>query len=299
MAMRAKGALFFVLAAAAARAGDPPAPDSIATAKKDFATIKSLGSPADAGSLLPSMDMKDLGPSPGAHIDAPPALPDPDALLDPTKKKEKEGTGNWLVDAMDKKSDRSSPTGKDSSLKSDPDLLRSGDRTLERGDREAQASPDARDKAGESEMAESVVNPLDSFMAGWISTRDHDLLLPTVKSDGAVAGGAGRTHAEGLDDLDLGQGTPSDGPIPSPEVAGWSEAKPDSNPFITALELDSAPQGRIFSTPDTSGFAPTALQNGPAAMGVDPAALDSGRTFIPDFAQPSDDDKYFKQMKKF
>ena len=141
--------------------GDPPAPDSIATAKKDFATIRSLASPTDAASVLPSMDMKDLGPSPGAHIDAPPALQDPDALLDPTRKKEKEGTGNWLVDAMDKKSDRASPTGKDSALRSDQELLRGGDRTADRGDRESQASSDARDKAGEREIADAVVNPLD------------------------------------------------------------------------------------------------------------------------------------------
>jgi hypothetical protein len=297
--MRARGVLIFLLAATAARAGDPPAPDSIATAKKDFATIRSLASPTDAASVLPSMDMKDLGPSPGAHIDAPPALQDPDALLDPTRKKEKEGTGNWLVDAMDKKSDRASPTGKDSALRSDQELLRGGDRTADRGDRESQASSDARDKAGEREIADAVVNPLDSFMAGWISTRDHDLLLPAGKSDGAAAGVSGRTHPDGLEDLDTVQATPSESPFPSPEAGGWAESKPDSNPFIAALELDPSPQVRFFSAPDSSGFAPSAPQTGPAATAVDPMPLDTGRTFIPDFAQPSDDDKYFKQMKKF
>jgi predicted transcriptional regulator len=33
--------------------------------------------------------------------------------------------------------------------------------------------------------------------------------------------------------------------------------------------------------------------------GFDTPAADASRSFIPDFAQPTDDDKYFKQMKRF
>jgi hypothetical protein len=298
MAMRAKGALLILLAAVA-RAGDPPAPDPITTAKKDFATIKSLSSPADPASVLPSMDLKDLGPSPGAHVDSPAPLPDTEAVLDPTKKKEKEGTGNWLVDAMDKKSDRPTTSrGRDDGLKSDPDLLRDADRSGAPAERDPQASAEAGEK-GDRAAAAPAINPLDSFMAGWISAHDHDLLLPVAKSGGAQAPDAGTAQAESVAGLDPGPGGISDSLLPSPEGARWADSRPDSNPFIAALDFDPAPPIRLLAAPDASGFAPTGLQNGGSGPGVDPRPADASRTFIPDFAQPSDDDKYFRQMKKF
>ena len=58
----------------------------------------------------------------------------------------------------------------------------------------------------------------------------------------------------------------------------------------------------INVAPDVSGFAPVELQDVPRGMsssGVDSRPIDTPRSFIPDFAQPDDDDKYFKQLKKF
>jgi len=301
MAMRARAALLLLLAASLARADDPAPADPIASAKKDFATIKSLSSPSDTGQVLPSMDLKDLGPSPSTrtHISAPPPLADPDAALDPAKKKEKEGTGNWLVDAMDKKSDRqASSKGRDDPLKADEDFLRDGDAAGSQGDRDSQAASEAREKAGDKELAGAVVNPLDSFMAGWISARDHDLLIP-ARSDAGQAGDAPRPHPDSLAEIDLGVAASSDSPLPSPEGAGWADSRPASNPFVAALELDPVPAIRFFSAPEASGFGPAGPVAAPSAPGIDPRPLDSGRTFVPDFAQPTDDDKYFKQLKKF
>src|ERR1019366_7039617 len=108
--MRSRCALLLLLAAAAAGAAEQPEPaaDSITATKKDLATVKALGAPVEGASALPSVDMKAISPGPGAaRVDAPAALPaDDEASLDPSKRKDKEGTGNWLVDAMDKKSGR-------------------------------------------------------------------------------------------------------------------------------------------------------------------------------------------------
>ena len=140
--MRARAALLllFLLAAPLARAGDPPPADPIASAKKDFATIKSPSGPSDTGSsALPTLDMKDLGPSPGTRPDAPVPLVDPDASLDPSKKKAKQGTGNWLVDAMDKKDDRQRGSrGRDDLQKGDRDLLAGDDESSDKGERDPQ-----------------------------------------------------------------------------------------------------------------------------------------------------------------
>src|ERR1700679_1944171 len=108
--MRAALALLFAFTAALARAGAPPAPaaDSIADARKDLASIKAPQGQGDTAVAVPLMDMKDLGPGPGGPRLEVPTLEsqEKDASLDPTKKKV--GTGNWLVDAMEKKSDGSS-----------------------------------------------------------------------------------------------------------------------------------------------------------------------------------------------
>ena len=104
--MRAPRPLLFLVIATCARAADPtPAPtDSIAAAKADLAAIRSPQAQAEAGPALPSLDIKDISAGPtvtspdlGAILAAPEAELGPDGL-----KKKKEGTGNWLVDAMDK-----------------------------------------------------------------------------------------------------------------------------------------------------------------------------------------------------
>jgi hypothetical protein len=296
--MRATAAFLLLLAAPLARAGEPPPADPIASAKKDFQSIKSLTGQSDPGTALPTLDMKDLGPSPGSRPDAPAPLADPEAALDPSKKKAKEGTGNWLVDAMDKKDDRQRPSkGRDEGRKGDEDLLHDGEKTGDQAERDPQESRESREKTEESETPKAAMNPLDSFMAGWISTRDHDLLLP-AKSEAAAD--TGRARVEALPEMDSPQPGLADSLLPSPEGAAWADSKAAPNPFLAVLDLEPAPQVQFFSAPaDPAGLAPASPLASPSVSGSDPRALDAGRTFIPEFAQPSDDDKYFPQMKKF
>jgi len=300
--MRARAALILFLAAAVARAGDSPAPasdapapDSIATAKKGLAEIKALSAPSDSASTLPAIDMKEIGPGPVPEArDAPSlALAETDESLDPAKKKDKEGTGNWLVDAMDKKSDSAkSPNGRDDLSKGNAELLKDGDRDGSPGDGE---SEDARERAADKAAAQ---NPLDSFMGGWISARDHDLLVPMAKGDGN-AGDAGRNRADEPSQLDLGQPGLEEDVLPAPDSAAWGDSRASSNPFIALMDPDPAASVKPFAAPDSGGFAQPAFPGGPVSSGVDARPIDAGRDIIPDFAQPSDDDKYFKQMKKF
>jgi len=305
--MRARVALLLCLAVAVARAGDPPAgaPDPIASARKDFAAIKSSSTPADSGPTLPSMDLKDLGPGPGGNPPVPTVLlPDGESTLDPGKKKEKEGTGNWLVDAMDKKPGKaSSARGKDDPLRGDPDSPRDADRPGLPGEKEAEAAGEGRDKAAPKEPAEQVYNPLESFMGGWISARDHELLLPAAKADGPAGGDLARARAESLPGLDLGSGgAPAENLLPSIDPGAWGEAKAAANPYLAALDLEPAAPVRSFASPEAPGFSPLFLGDSPRGItnfGVDPRPADGNHPFVPDFALPADDDKYFKQMKRF
>jgi len=306
--MRVSGTLLIAVIGAAALGGDPPAPasDSIADAKKDLAGVKASAGQTESGAPLPTLDMKDVSPGPlGARAEAPVLMtPEKDSSLDPAKKKE--GTGNWLVDAMDKKSDRSQGSrarDKEDGLRGDQDLLRGDDRLGARGDKDSASQDDARDKAGPREPGESVYNPLDSFMGRWVSARDHDLLLPGSKSDGLAAAGLDRAHADMLPGLDLGQPGSFGESLPSPaDAAAFSDPREGANPYLAVLGLAPAPQAKSFLSPELTGTSPFGLpeiSSGVSTMGATARPADSSRTFVPDFAQPSEDDKYFKQMKRF
>jgi hypothetical protein len=303
----AAGAFILVLAAAPIRADNAPAPaaDSIAAAKKDFATIKSSSLAPDSTSALPALDMKDMGPTPGAQgITAPaPLASDKETSLDPTKKSK--GTGNWLVDAMDK--ERNSENAKpsrpgDERLKADADLEADPDKAESAGAKDEASGREARDSASPREPTDHVYNPLDSFMASWVSARDHDLLVPTSKGE-APGGVEAAPHSDVSAGPDpMPSGSLVDMLLPAPDTASWEETKPEANPFVAPSDSEPAPAVRFFSGADSSGFAPFGLtdavptggQSGPAAQ-----SADGPRNYLPDFAQPSDDDKYFKQMKRF
>jgi hypothetical protein len=298
--MRAWVAGILLLSAAQARADDTPPADSIAGAKKDLAAVKSLSNPTLAAPSLPTLDMKDIGPAPGARFEAPSLIPVPDTTFDPTKKQDKAGTGNWLVDAMDK-SDRSQQRGRDGSRRADTGAAKGTDRMGAPDDREAPGASDERgseaDRADEKEPAQRVVNPLDAFMSGWVSARDHDLLVPKAGADGGLGSDAPAAGAETIPGLDAE--TPgADGFLQGPSAGGWQESRPEANPFVAAFAPQAPAALHFFSGPEESVFEPAGLGALPApsagARGAEPE-----RSFIPDFALPTDDDKYFKQLKKF
>jgi hypothetical protein len=289
--MRLSVTLLLVAAAAAARGADAPAADSIAQARKDIATIKAPAPQQDPAAVQPPPDTRDLGPVQEAPRQDTRSLLDPDLSLDPAKKKQ--GTGNWLVDAMDKNSDHSqSPKGRD-------DLLRDGESPDSRIEAALQ---DGREKPASKEATGPAYNPLDAFMGGWISARDHELLLPAGKGDGLAAGDPGKGRADMLPGLDLAQAQAAEIALPAPDAAGPVDGKA-SNPYLSVMDsLAPASTLKIFVAPDVSGFVPAAPvggQRGAAPAGVELGPLDIGHSFLPDFAQPSDDDTYFKQMKRF
>lgn len=306
MPMRLSGALLLAVMAAAARAADSPsqAGDSIATAKKDLASIKApVGQ--DSGAALPTLDMKDVGTISGAALPELPGAPsrEKEASLDPAKKNQ--GTGNWLVDAMDKRADGGRTTkgrDKDDLLKSEADLLHPGDREATLGEKDLALAEEAREKDGPKEGTAFAYNPLDSFMGGWISAKDRDLLVPGTKGEG-LSGEAGRSHMDLLPGLDAGQGGSFVenliGPVDSTPFA---DSRSAPNPYLAPPDLGPAQTAKWFLAPEGAGPAAPGLSDfsrGMSSSGVDPRPLDSSRTFIPDFAQPADDDKYFRQLKRF
>ena len=286
------------LLALAARAADGPTPaaDSIADAKKDIASIKAQA-PGDASVSLPSLQMKDVGTVPGAPAVQLPSLTDQEKAdaLDPSKKKR--GTGNWLVDAMDKKAD----SAKDSRGRERDDLLKGENDPLKTDEKEGGAADSTRERA---EAKASVYNPLDSFMGGWISAKDHDLLIPAGKPDGLPGAEGARGRGELLPGLDLGASASAVENLVSPaDVSVLSDAsRGAANPYLALLEAPAAPQFQALSAPGAfagPAAGPADFARGISSSGPAPRQSEGERSFVPDFAQPPDDDKYFRQMKKF
>jgi hypothetical protein len=301
--MRASGILLLAIAVAA-RGEDPaqPAADSIAAAKKDLAAIRAAASPAEAGPGLTGIDVRDdaLGAG-GARADstaAPPAgVP---SAAGPSRGTE--GTGNWLVDAMERKpGQKQIPAVGGDLIQGELGLLKDADRPDARAEKEgepAEASREAESKA----LAESVYNPLDAFMSSWISAHDREFLLPAARSDSPLAGEQGKAREGTLPAIDLGQrGFLAEGPSP-PRDAGLPDSKAAANPYLADMDRESLAPIKPFSAPDLTGIAPLGLPDfsrGMSAPAVDPRALDPSRALTPDFAQPADDDKYFKQLRRF
>jgi hypothetical protein len=302
--MRVPGTLLLVLLTASARADDPatPAPDSIAAARKDLAAIKSPGAQQE-GAVLPSLDIKDLGAVPTTQRPEMPSLPDAgkDPSLDPAKRKA--GTGNWLVDAMDKNTSTqgSRTKEKDDVLRGDPDLIRADEKGVHM-ERDPFAVDDTRERERPREAVAAAPNPLDAFMGAWISARDHDLLLTPAKGEGLSSEG-GKTRSDLLPGIEVGTPEASgDFTLAPVDAAAFGDSRAPANPYLALADLPSVSPLRAFAGPEAQALPPAELQDiqrGLSAPGLEPLPNDAPRSFIPDFAQPDEDDKYFKQLKKF
>ncbi len=297
--MRVSGILALALSVASLRAGDPPAPasDAIAAARKDFASIKAPAAPPEAGPGIPVIGARDDGAgSAGVRADGPVLLPPPGlAAADPFGKKA--GTGNWLVDAMERKPEQpQSSRGKDDPARGGLDHLRDA-----AGPGKVAQLSESGERAESNVPAGSAYNPLEAFMEGWVSAHDRELLLPARRGDGLLGGDPGGARAGMLPGIDLGPQGSSTGGATAPRDAAPADPdlRPAANPYIA--DIDPAPI-RALPPPDAPVFAPLMLPDlsrGMPPPALDPRSFDAFRPVVPDFAQPADDDKYFKQMKRF
>jgi hypothetical protein len=296
---RAATAVFIAGAALAAADPAPPPPaaaDPVKAAKQGLEDIHASALSPDGAAALPGLSLPEVAPLPSAPAPESP-LP-PESGLGPDGLKKKAGTGNWLVDAMEK-ADRDAKADKapgraqdrDEQLKADLELLRGEEKDPAHPEREAAALDlTAKAKPEADELKAPAYNPLDAFMAGWISARDHDLLVPAKVDPGDPA------HADGLD---LG---PADALRAGPEASALNELRAAPNPYLAELERSPPSAASSLAAPLLPALVPPDLLEpavAPLSAGADARPADNARSVVPDFAQPSGDDKYFPQLKRF
>jgi len=269
-------------------------PSGLEKAKQDLKTLPSIRKESDRPALnLPNI----AAPSPAADLSAP--MPSPSrSRANADEAKSGKGTDNWLVDAMMKEDSRQAGTGRKGAKMRDEAHPLDADSETDGTDRNSGREPtaaknaelDERARASDLEFAK-VESPLTPFMADWISKRDHALLLPKGTSEvgfvpetPGLVGGPDRAVAitfRGIDGrLD---------PVAAPEVR-----QPGENPFLQALQAPPV-------TPPPAAPAPTLPGVGdlaPALMPPEPARDPRSPPPI-DFSKPSQDNKYFPQLKRF
>ncbi len=150
-----------------------------------------------------------------------------------------------------------------------------------------------------------TLNPLTHFLGDWMTPQDYALLRPGLETGspgGVVRPGEARFSLPGTPDFALESslkreipgGFAVTTPIPS-------ELTPRTNPFLESMSrIEFTPPARVNPPPvqPDPGLLPSAAApaSPPPASAAVVAPL---RPNVPDFPKPLQDEKYFKQLKRF
>lgn len=268
----------------------------IQQAKQEFDTIKDTVksiSGTDARKALPRIN----------GIDAPAIAPlmDAPATRKPNSLDEKKArrNQNWLVEAMMKEpTDQRDPTKRKAdqgeSLDEDENLDPMERLLVEqlRGDEAKKAQAAAEELRAQEELKNAVVNPLNDFMAAWISTRDHDLLLgnqPAVKTEPSFDDVRLQTMASAHEN----------------RLLSFNRAGPETvraeNPYLSLPEVGLREERPVVTVP---GLGSTQTFTQPAIttpLPPEPSAESKrGKEALPPIlTKPEEDARYFPQLKRF
>lgn len=299
--------LVLAVFAVAARAADNPPPpatapsaDPLAAARRDFDAVKGARAPAVPERLdLPSVTT----PMPHLTSDEMSAFMEAQAA---EKKREQEKAGkskrsaNWLVDAMEQR--KQEAEGKTEHAAEADGSLTSSDSTL-MADRLDTAPTTSKRRAGdEAKVPPAGDNPLTGYMAGWMTSKDFEL-LKVRPADGEFSSAPARTSDRAAEPAGLSGLLPGGvtGGGSDPRSAGRSVAgEPRSNPYLADLGdtsglLAGGKDVLSLPAPSASTYAP------PAATLAPKGEIAPIRTEVPiaDPLKPSTDAKYFRQLKRF
>ncbi|MEY2879943.1 MAG: hypothetical protein RLZZ15_2323 [Verrucomicrobiota bacterium] len=300
--MRSFGAVFLA-AVVGATAAEPaagekpsadtarPAPaateDALAAAKREFGSLKATRVQANEKTSAPDIGLTGLRTEPSATRPAPLGR----GAADAAAKK----NANWLVDAMAAKEPMPGAS-RDPKTAAETDKGLPGRGTLP-GLRSAQTL-DPRTSASTTEKKnEAFANPLNGYMAGWMTPRDFEILRPGLEAAQATAEFRSMEKAPDVfnrpSDVSLGE---SANRSPGMTVEIRPANARAENPYLQFV----APAAAANLPPPRPAFA---VAPAPVANVVPPVRADAlpspvGAP-IPDFVKPRTDEKYFKQLKRF
>jgi hypothetical protein len=165
---------------------------------------------------------------------------------------------------------------------------------LSAGRRDPDPSQPGRDKGlpkgREAEKTQPPPNPLNAFLADWMTPKDYALLKPGLQSSGtstvALPAGPKVSIAQPGSALFGNQAS-----LLSSEASPAPVTKPTENPYLQALN-EPAP---VVTVPPTPPANPVPAPAVAPALPVPPQP----QSKIPEFAKPATDNKLFKPLKRF
>lgn len=313
-------------AAEAAAAAQAPAAaiersteDAISAAKRDFETLKATRDPSRPTKTgLPGIALPEL-PNSAAdlRVDGIGKQRKPDASA--------KRQSNWLVEAMDK-SPRKNESPADLERRTGASERRDGRpgegtgeaelASAERGDAEnvdaTRSSAARKVSAGERERERqedrekrAATNPLTKYLGEWMTPGDFAVLRPGIENPLSARGASDALSSNpgtailsdgGIGGLDL---SGLSGSMESRSGAGIITPASRENPYLQAMQPALAPASERVVLPVTPPPAASALVNGGTTRTPPVAPIEPQKPRIPDFAKPAQDEKYFKQLKRF
>lgn len=294
-------AYLVLFAAATCWSGEKPAApttpteDPITAAKRDFDAVKAERDTAGMSkSDAPAIGLPTLQLTPTE-----PRLPTTSKSLGLEKK-----SANWLVDAMQKRSDgrREQSGRRDADRDAAPGIeadeeMNSSKLTAESKTGRLRGDGDSTLDRERKEL-DPTLNPLTKYLAGWMTPQDYALLKPGLQGvrSGDSAPGTGTSVSPFAGELSG---------IVAPEVAiglagtnkpAFVPATPHENPYLQAFNGPTS----MPSPPAAPVAPPTSIRSQVPAIST-PSGLPAPpvQAKIPDFVKPSTDEKYFKPLKRF
>jgi hypothetical protein len=271
----------------AASAAEPATENSITTVKRELDALKSSnsGTPAQKNEIpglpMPALRMGE------AEV---PVVPRSGSKATAPQKK----TGNWLIEAMEKKSDGAKSDRRRNA--SEPNFFTDEeDVTAEVENTRSEKTPAEK---GER-LPGTNLNPLDRYMGEWMTANDLAVLLPNLAATGRTEGTRPVDAASSAFAGDALTRNTLDAALGIRGVAvQLKENTPRENPFLQALDLPPTPTGRSSAPAPLPTTSPQPTRP-PLFSPTPPPENAAAKTGTPDFAKPGSDEKYFKQLKRF
>ena len=279
------------------------------SARRDYDALKAADPRSLEQKAGPKVELPRLeaGPSSAGEFSPKPARKRADASQSDPRQREK--SSNWLLEAM--RNETETPT---TSAEKALEQTLEGDSKIEKGDlvetalalekqqaAQRKSSDERRDQIERNRDA-SGLNPLDSFVASWVSSKDLELLrrMPagasqqTSGNDVGLSSSLAVSNPIGISTTSIVAPSVSDLGRPS---ARASFAPERSNPYLE--NLSSFAPAESVTSPSALSFTPAVSEFSTPPPSTEPASTPTQRESPSERFRAQDDAKYFKQLKRF
>ncbi len=209
---------------------------------------------------------------------------------------------NWLVEAMSQTNSSLGSSGTEENRATavgDARLLPEKNVSRRFGSEKAAAGGDLRELkplAGQPVASD----PFARFMGGWMTPQDYALLKPVAVGESTPRDASRETGsvAPSLNARtpELSTSIRTHGVVESARKQVPSPA-PRENPYLQALAAPSIASRPALAAPKPTTISPSRPVAG--TVSIQPAATPPPPAKAPDFPSATDDEKYFKQLKRF